>query len=499
MKIAGIDIGTTGCKCTVYSSNGTFVTEAYEEYEATISKTAHTLDPELVWKKICMVIAKAAAAEPEIAAIGVTSFGESCVFLDEKGDSLLESILYTDPRGEEECKEIAAQLGEKYIFEHTGLKPGRMYSAPKWRWLSKYNPEVLEKCRHICLFEDYIVYMLSGIFQVDYSIAARTMAFDVYQMQWDEHILKRTGVDVWKLSKPVPTGTPAGKMRREVQKMLGFRNQPVIVSGCHDQMAAAIGTGVLRSKMAVDGTGTVECITSIFHRDSKVNEQILYQSGIAVVPFLDGLFAGYAFSYTGGALLKWYRDQMADLEADRMRAEGKNPYEEFNQHVDENQPSGLLILPYFAGAGTPYMDEQAKGVMTGLTMDTTRHQIYQGLMEGVTYEMKLNLNRLAKAGITVDEIYATGGGASSKKWLQMKANILDCKVISLGAAQSGTLGCIMLAARACGVCKNLDQAAQMFITYKETYLPQQRAVAEYQRLYRQYIEIYPALKEKGVE
>ena len=497
MKIAGIDIGTTGCKCTVYGEDGTFVTEAYEEYKAVISKTSHTLDPELVWEKLCNILKEIGTAEPEIEAIGITSFGESCIFLDECDHPLTESVLYTDPRGEEEWQEITAQLGADYLYEHTGLKPGRMYSAPKWRWLSKYDPDVLDRSCHICLFEDYIVYMLSGVFQVDYSIAARTMAFDVYQLKWDPHILKLSGVTAEKLSEPVPTGTAAGRMKREVQQLFGFRGRPMIVSGCHDQLAAAIGTGVLNEKMAVDGTGTVECITTIFNRDSTVGEQVLYKSGIAVVPFLNGLFASYVFSYTGGALLKWYRDQLAALEADMLKAEGKNAYEEFNRQIDRYHPSGLLVLPYFAGAGTPYMDEQAKGVIAGLTIDTTRHQIYQGLMEGVTYEMKLNLNQLAKAGIKVKELYATGGGANSKEWLQMKADILGCKVISLGAAQSGTLGCIMLAAVACGICKDLDQAAKVFLTYKDTYLPRKSVKAEYQKLYEQYIELYPALKRKG--
>lgn len=499
MKIAGIDIGTTGCKCTVYSEDGNLIAEVYREYSATITEQAHTINPDVVWENVCEMLKEITKSVVEIGAICITSFGEANVFLDENNNSLIDSFLYTDPRGEKESNELVKDLGEEYIYKNTGLTPAKMYSSVKWKWLQNNKPEILDKCSHICLYQDYIVYMLSGVLQVDYSLASRTMAFDVHNLKWDKRILDLVGVKEEQLPKVVEMGTKAGEMKEELRKKFGFENRPMIVSGCHDQMAAAIGTGVLNRKMAVDGTGTVECITSIFSSEDKVNDDLLNKGGYAVVPYMKDLYATYAFSYTGGALLKWYRDKLAKHEADMFAKQGKNVYEEFNKDINDDKPSGLLILPYFAGAGTPYLDDNAKGVIVGLTMDTTKSQIYQGLMEGVTYEMKLSLDYLKKAGIDVDRIYATGGGANSKKWLQMKADILDKEIVSLGAAQSGTLGCVMLAGVACGEFEDLNKAADVFVKYNEVYKPRKDKQELYNKLYKEYIKIYPALRSGGKE
>lgn len=494
MYIAGIDVGTTGCKCTVYDSAGNFQKEAYQEYQAEITKKSHTINPNLVWESVKKVLSQIASEIKEIEAICVTTFGEASVLLDEQDTPLTDSILYTDPRGEEECSQLVQSLGNDYIAKSTGLTPGKMYSVSKWMWLKKHQPHVFKACTHICLFEDFIVYKLCGVFQIDYSLATRTMAFDINKLDWDENILRAAGVNKQKLSKPAAMGAKAANMKPDLVRRLGFQKAPVIVSGCHDQLAAAIGTGVLQKGMAVDGTGTVECITSIFEPNTHVDYNALSKGGYAVVPFIDHTYATYAFSFTGGALLKWYRNHLANLEAEIAQQKGMNAYACFDEQIDISSPSGLLLLPYFAGAGTPYMDIHAQGVLVGLTLDTTRAQIYQALMEGVTYEMKLNLEKLNRAGIHIEKIYATGGGASSEQWLQMKADILQKEIVSLGAAQSGTLGCIMLAAVACGIFSSLEQAAGTFVHYKKIYKPRSKMKDSYEKYYQQYLTIYPRMK-----
>ncbi|MRY42843.1 carbohydrate kinase, partial [Parabacteroides distasonis] len=333
------------------------------------------------------------------------------------------------------------------------------------------------------------------VFQIDYSLASRTMAFDVKLLQWNETILKFAGVNETYFSKPVPMGTMAGEILKEVAEELNIQDSPIIVSGCHDQLAAAIGTGVFRTGMAVDGTGTVECITNIFEDCKDINKELLYKGGYAIVPFLKDKLATYAFSFTGGALLKWYRDNLANMEAEHIKEIGGNVYEHFNKQVDVTKPSGLLVLPYFAGAGTPFNDSNAKGAILGLTMNTTSSDIYRALMEGVTYEMRLNLEILSKAGININSIRATGGGASSKIWLQMKADILNKPVMSLGAAQSGTLGCVMLAGVACGFYASLEEAEKIFVKENEVYLPNEEMSKKYDQYYKEYKNIYQLISQ----
>lgn len=493
MKFAGLDIGTTGCKCTIYSENGAFIAEEYMEYSINISENEHSINPEEVWGSVCVILDKIARKVHCIDAMCVASFGETSVILDEEGNSLMDSLLYTDPNGIEECDCMSMALGDDKVFEITGVKPAKMYSVAKWMWIEKKRPDVWKKMRHICLFEDYIVYKLSGVRQIDYSMAARTMAFNVHTLEWSQEILEFANVKPEMLSKPAPMGTIAGPMKEELQARFGLQTPTLIVSGTHDQVVAAIGTGVLKSRQAVDGAGTVECITSVFTKEDHLSSKVMQDCGYAVIPYIDDTYVTYAFSYTGGALLKWYRDKMAHVETELIQKEGKSPYDEFNKSVNENCPTGLLILPHFAGAGTPYMNELAQGVIWGMTLETTKEDIYQALMESVAYEMKVNLKHLKEAGIEIDEIYATGGGANSKKWLQMKANILGKKVTSLGAAQSGTLGCIMLAAVASGAYANLEEAIQVFVHFKESYLPIEESVQKYNIEYEKYSQMYSKL------
>lgn len=492
MAIAGIDVGTSGCKCTVYGREGNLLNEAYHEYKAEVSDYYQTLDARLVWKSVKSVILDAAKGIDQVEAIGVTSFGEAAILLDEKGIPLLPSLLYADSRGSMQCERLVEHFGIQYLFLSTGLNPNPMYSISKLMWLRENESEIFTKAKSICLFEDYIVYMLSGIRQIDYSLASRTMAFDINMLVWNDDILEYAGIDKNLLSNVVPTGSPAGKIRKELSAELGIHPDALIVSGCHDQIAAAIGTGVFKAGMAVDGTGTVECITPVF--DNRIERNKLYEGSYAIVPFINNQYVTYAFSFTGGALLKWYRDKLAFMEAKEIKKMGLNPYDYFNKKIRYSKPSGLLILPHFSGAATPYMDNKSRGAILGLTSDTDSSDIYQGLMEGVTYEMYLNIERLTEAGIHIDKIRATGGGAASPLWLQMKADILNKPVVSLGASQSGTLGCIMLAGLACGIYHSLEEAERIFVKENQIFYPNLQKHEEYQRLYKKYKKLYHAVK-----
>lgn len=495
MSIAGIDVGTTGCKCSVYSQDGQLQEEAYREYPSVIDGETHEIDPLVVWERIKEVVKEVADKVENIDVIGVTSFGEAFVLLDDEDKPLMNSMLYTDTRGKDECQELVEEVGKLYLNKNTGLNPDAMYSLPKLMWIKKHKPSLLEGCARICLYEDYVVYMLSGVQQIDYSLATRTMAFNINTLEWDESILHVAGIQPGLLSKVVPIGTMAGSLRGSLVDELGLATTTKIVSGCHDQIAAAIGTGVYKKGMAVDGTGTVECITNIFDGKAEgVNYSQLYSGSYAVVPFLEDLSVAYAFSFTGGALLRWYRDQLASEAAKIARDKGLNDYDSFNKQIDMTQPSGLLALPYFAGAGTPNMDGEAKGALLGLTLETTSIDIYKALMEGVTYEMRLNIERLSQAGIEIDVIRATGGGATSKEWLQIKADILKKPVVSLGAAQSGTVGSIMLAGLAIGVYKTMSEAEESMVTVKDIYYPRKDIAEAYDSHYSNYKQIYNSIK-----
>ena len=494
MAIAGVDIGTTGCKCTVCAPDGKTLGEAYREYDTCSGGKGKELDAWEVWMKVKEVIRQAAQGTEKIQAIGVTSFGETSILVGEDGKPLMNALLYVDSRGEEQCRRLTEHFGGDYLFRVTGVRPQSMYSLPKLMWVAQYQKEIFEKTKHICQFGDYIIYLLSGRFQIDYSLACRSMAFDYRAHSWAEDILAFAGIEKSMMSEPVPTGTPAGRIRRDVAEELGLSNDVLVVSGCHDQVAAAIGTGCLKKGMAVDGTGTVECITPVFGEPD--TPEAMYQSNFVMIPYLgEQTYVTYAFSFNGGSLLKWYRDHIAALEARQFREQGMSPYDGFNAKMKSGEPSGLLVLPYFSGSATPYMDGSAKGAILGLQDSTDSIDIYQGLMEGVTYEMMLNLECLKAAGIQVTELRATGGGAKAEIWLQMKADILNKKIVTLGKAQSGTLGCIMMSGTASGAYGSLEEAAEVFVKTGKEYYPDPVRHERYLEYYDKYKKLYQACQE----
>ena len=282
MYIGGLDIGTTGCKISVYDDKGSFVTNSYREYKVTRIEGDHSFDAEMIYDAVKEVI-KEASGICEISAIGVTSFGESFVALDENDRALFPSMLYTDPHGEDECRALTEKFSEKRLIEISGVKPNAMYSLPKLMYLKANFPEKYAQIKRVLLMEDYIVYMLSGVAAIDFSLAARTMALDIRTRDWSREIFDAAGIDSSLFSTPVQAGNVAGEMLDKIKAELGIYHSLKIVNGSHDQVAATVGCGIFKPGEAMDGTGTVECIVPVF--DSIPDNEALFEQGYSVVPF----------------------------------------------------------------------------------------------------------------------------------------------------------------------------------------------------------------------
>ena len=492
MLIGGLDVGTTGCKLTVYSAEGTFINNEYIEYEVKRQNGEHEIDAGAIFEAVCAVIEKSCKKHPGLSAIGVTTFGETFVALDADDNVLLPSMLYTDPRGEEETKELLSKIGENKITHIAGVKPHPMYSLPKIMWIKKNKPEVYAKIKRILLMEDFIVYMLTGKAYIDYSLAARTLGLDIRKKCWSAEIFDAAEVDVTLLSELVPTGTLAGNVKKEIAEKLGVSEELKIINGCHDQVAAAVGAGIFEVGMAVDGTGTVECVTPVF--DKIPENKGIYEEGYSVVPYVfDGTYVCYALSFTGGATLKWYRDNFAKYESKLADENGENIYAKLDSLVPEN-PTDILIMPHFSGAANPYMDNSSRAVIAGLSLEHTNYDLYKALMEGVTYEIMTNIEHLESFGIKLNKLVATGGGASSSVWLQIKADILNRPVTALSAKEAGACGTCMMTAVAVGICSSLEDAKKLFVSEKTQYVPDGEKAKIYEKMYGAYKKLYDSVR-----
>ena len=498
MKIAGLDIGTTGCKLTVFDQKGTYLDHAYRDYPVRRSGSEHEVDVRVVMDNVLAVMKEMGGKYPDIAGIGVTSFGETFVLADENGTPLHPAMLYTDSRGAKECRELEEKLGSMRIASITGLRPHEMYSISKIMWIKQNRPDVYRQAQHIFLMEDYVVFHLTGKTQIDYSLATRTMAFDITALKWSGEIFREAGIDIGLMSEPVPTGTSAGNLHREIAEQIGLKEQVRIISVSHDQVAAAVGAGVFDSDTAVDGAGTVECVTPVF--DGLPDPQVMYDGYYSVVPYvIPGKYVCYAFSYTGGALIQWCVETLAKKEKELARAEGLsvNTYLEHQFReagAESDGPTGILVLPHFAGAATPYMDTGSKGAVIGLQMDTAVSDIYRACMEGVAYEMLLNMERLKGSGIHYKMLHATGGGARSQVWMQMKADMLNVPITALKTVDAGTVGSAMLTGIAVGCFADLEDAAEHMVETRQVYEPRPEMHRKYQEMYQKYRELYHAVR-----
>lgn len=489
--LAGIDIGTTGCKITVYNEKGKLKFRAYRAYETSRENNKAEINALDIFNGVKEIIEEA-TKEYEINAIGIDSFGEAFVMLDENDQPLIPIMTYTDNRGKKEIDYLISKLGETKISDITGLKPHQMYSLGKIMWIKNNQLEIYNKTKRILMMEDYVVYMLTGNPIIDYTLATRSLAFDINTLTWSKEILDAAEIDINLFSKTKKSGSSAGILKENIKKELNISNDITITAVGHDQVAVAIGAGVIDPKNAVDGAGTVECISAIY--TSLEKKDLLVKNNYAILPFLNNNYITYAFSYTSGSLIDWYMNNFVKgtIKLEELNFNNEFAYLESNFNKG---PSGLLLLPHFAGAATPYMDVESKGAIIGLTLETTKSQIYQAILEGIAYEMRLNLELLNKSKIKPRRLIATGGGSNSKVWLQIKADVLNLPIVVLDSSEAGSRGCAIMAGVSCGIYNSVEEGISSMVHRKNIIRPNKENHKKYSEMYKKYKKIYKNVKE----
>ncbi|MDD5884855.1 MAG: FGGY family carbohydrate kinase [Erysipelotrichaceae bacterium] len=491
MTLAGLDIGTTGAKIVYFSPDGRNLGKDYLPYPSLRNDSKQELDPKVLRDTLFALFYKAALAHPDLTAIGITSFGESFVCLGEHDEPLFPILLYTDKRGKAEKDWLVSRLGEDKIIAKTGLRPHEMYSLPKLAYWKQNEPEKYAKIRHVLLMQDYAFYLLTGETKIDYSLATRTLGFSLETNSWDEEIFSALDLNPSLFSLPVASGSFTRGIRKEVANACGLPKDILVLLGGHDQFACALGSGVLAPDEAMEGAGTVEAIVPLFQKTRP--NSVYAKDHYAVVPYGDRGYLAYGFSYTGGALSQWFIDKIAPLERAKAKAEGKNIYEELCSSY-KGMPTGILCLPHFAGAATPYMDLGSRGVFAGLSLSTNKSDLYLAVLEGVAYEMRLNLERMEKDGIPVGTLYATGGGSKNPIWNQIKADITNHSIVLLDGEEAGARGCAMQAAIAEGIYSSLEEAKKAFVHPLGRVVPSPMRHAAYNEIYASYEKLYAAIR-----
>jgi xylulokinase len=491
MAFIGLDVGTAGVKATVVERTGETVLTAYREYDLRLPRPGWVeIRPDDVWAATRAVLSEASSrAGKAIEAIATASFGEAAVLLGADDRPVCDSIFYTDPRGADELTDLCKRIDRAEIERRTGMPVNHMYTLPKLIWLRKNRPALLEKTRKILPYASYIGFMLTGEAATDGSLASRTLLFDRGARDWDAGLCEACGIDRALLPRYAPAGTSVAPILPGVARELGVSEGAMIVSGVHDQVAAALGAGVFEPGDACDGIGSAECLIAPLPLEPDLRG--MFAANICAEPYLGpGREVALAFTNAAGTALKWYRDTFERELAAACAARGENVYAVLNDGLADS-PSPLLFLPYLAGTGTPHMDARATGMLAGLTLSTTRADIYRAIYEGMNFEIRMNLELLRRTGFRIGALTAAGGGASEAA-LRIKADILKTPIWTLKNSQSGTVGLAMLCGLALGEYASFEEAAKALVRRDKRIEPRENNRAQYEEKYEQYLRMYPA-------
>jgi xylulokinase len=505
MSFLGIDVGTTGCKASVFSATGESLSSAYDEYDMVRPRPGWLeLDPNEVWSKIRGTIGRAVkdAAQPRgargvgardtVTALAVSSMGESMVPVSRDRRILGNSLLLIDSRGEEYLPLLSSGIGVEKLYRINGNVLGIQFSLPKLMWIRDNTPEVYAGAWKFLLWSGFVAFMLGGEPTVDYSLANRTLLFDVDSCAWSKEVAAIAGIDLDKLPDPVPAGTRIGTVSAAIAAELGLSKDTAIVAGAHDQCANALGCGVTDAGVGMSGMGTYLTIVPVF--TGRKPPEVMMRWGLNTEHHAaPGRFVSFIYNQ-GGLLVKWYRDTFARAEKLAAEKEGRDIYTQLMGEIPAD-PSGVFVLPHFTVTGPPEFVTDSSGVIVGLTLGTTRGDILKGIMEGVVFYHKTVVDSVADAGITLRELRAVGGGSKSDAWLQVSADILGMPMIRTRVSEAGSLGVAILAAAGTGAFGSVEEGVQAMVSLGERFEPRPGVQRVYAERFQKYRQLWPLMKD----
>ena len=494
MSYLGLDIGTSGCKAVVFEHDGTMLGSAYLSYAVSTPEPGFAeLDSNEVMEK-CFSVIKSAASDSEgstVSGISISSQGEAFTPVGDNGEIIGNGMVSSDCRAAELVEEWTQEFGRDKLYEITGHTAYSMFTLFKLLWLKKNNPSLWEASRAFYCYEDLMHLQLGLDPAISWPLAGRTMLFDVNSHTWSPEILDSLGLESDRLARTLQTGSCVGEIPADIAEKLGLNRGVKVYAGGHDQTVGALGAGVVEEGSAMYATGTVECICPVFSAPHTSSE--LCENNLCCYDFtLPDKYTTVAYSLTGGNILQWFKNEFGHREVLQTEDTGENVYDLLLGQIDD-EPTDLLVLPYFTPTGTPYFDANAKGAILGLQMTTTRSQILKALLEGVSLEMRLNLDIMERSGMIINKFIATGGGARSKTWVQLKADILNKPITVIEVDEAGCFGAAMIA---CAT-ETGDSLAELTSRNSKEIMqvePFPKNVEIYNKKFETYKKIYPALK-----
>ena len=494
MALLGVDIGTTGTRAVLFGETGEIIISSYQEYPLFYPQPGWgELDAEIIWAAFRKTVREVANQHrTQIKAISLSCMSNNIVPVRRDGSAIRNGILAFDNRATEEVKIILNTIGELQYFKIRGGRPRPVSGLSKILWLKKNEPDTFRRTWKFMTFADFIRTRLGFPAIIDYAMAASSLPYDIRKRDYSDTLLNELGLRREMFSEPVPSDVVLGDIGLEVRTELNLPKGVKLVTGGYDTHCGILGAGatVTAPQIVADIAGTFERVARVktkpiltkFAMENDIN------SNCNIIK--DSYIVSTALA-SSGSIVRWFRDELAGEERLTAQEEGASAYNKMFEPL--NFDGGTIkAMPYFAGSAG---DNQAKGAFLGLTLGTSRGEMLQGVVEGITHEMTELVARLERLSDTpIDIIRAFGGPAKSSKWLQLKADISGKKVESLQIEEASALGAAILAGVATRVYNSYEQAVKATVKIKNTYLPRPEIYRIYQRQHKIYKQLVESLR-----
>ncbi|TCP29462.1 xylulokinase [Scopulibacillus darangshiensis] len=476
-RLLSIDVGTTHIKAGLYRFDGTLTHIAREKTPYQKDEQGYpVIDPAHLWQNVAGLIKELLRNNDDItiAAIGVASMAETGVFVDRKtGKEKTAFIPWFSQCSTREAAWIEQQTDPFEQFVTTGLHNSYKYGLPKMLWLKGRDSQIDNGAVWLSA-ADYIVYKLTGEEVTDYTLAARTYAFQIYEKRWHTKLLSHFGVNVSPFPRTLPSGELAGLTKDWHAKLGLSKGIPVAVAG-HDHVCAAMAIGAVTPGKVYASSGTAETLIGICEKGKLGKKE--YQSGLTFGNHLkDGLSFWMGNIPNSGGAIEWIRDILDEKQL---------TYQSMSALLNELKeiPTGILFFPYLSGSGAPHNNAASKGAFIGLERGHERAHLMKAVLEGTSFQLRTIKETAAFiTGQSWKDLIIVGGGTNNVHWMAIKANVLNCMLSVPNVEEATLLGAAMIAGERLGFCK-ADEIHQNISGDMKVYKPEKTVATDYNNIY----------------
>jgi xylulokinase len=482
MYYIGVDLGTSAVKLLLMDSDGNIKNIVSKEYPIYFPHPGWSEQKPQDWVVQSMAGIRELVEGVDKSRVAGISFGgqmHGLVVLDDKDQVIRPAILWNDGRTGEETDYLNTVIGKEKLSEYTANIAFAGFTAPKLLWMKKNEPENFARISKIMLPKDYLAYYLSGSHCTDMSDASGMLLLDVKNRCWSKEMIEICGIREEQLPKLYESYEVVGNLKPEVAKELGLSESMKVIAGAGDNAAAAVGTGTVGDGMCNISLGTSGTIF-ISSKEFGVDQNNALHS----FAHADGNYHLMGCMLSAASCNKWWNEEI--LKTTDFSAEQNGITKLGENHV--------FYLPYLMGERSPHNDPNARAVFMGMSMDTTREDMTQAVLEGVAFGLRDSLEVACSLGISIERTKICGGGAKSQLWKRMIANIMNLKVDVIESEEGPALGGAMLAAVGCGEYPDVESIAEKLVKVVDTVEPEPELVAKYEKQYQKFKKIYPAMK-----